>query len=947
MQSDSIKKRIIKSLIDEIVSIDAASLELFGHRLIELIEDKRLVHHGLNANYCPVGYTVDTFSQSGEVIGEYSEEKSYFVNALGEDEKPVFKKVAKDIEHALSHGNPKKIYLIASQEEPESFRAKFLKSEHGQKHADLVEILDARELAKRVYEFSVANPSDGAFFGTFFPDFAKNLENYEYYGRIPSRCENHQSDDSVLNVVREQLESGLGICVLHGLSGTGKTQAAIDYVRQNVDRIGNYIWIYGEDLKKGTALSSIMRSRGGTPFNVAGAFNSYPTLLVIDNLNWAVDESTFEELKPGLAAGGFVLVTSTLNLPGKNYYVATPQLSFETAIKVLGEDASKLSDLAHRYVGACRFSPLILATTRSICKVNGIDKESFYKEVLEKPDLLSSQDGTFIMREILSRLDIPSREALVKIANSKSGTHDARFLGTFIKQTALINLQRLSILQSATTPGLLKVHDLICDAVRTEPNAQPVSDAIEGFVAKGSGEMLPSAIRQIHLCESQLMETHRARGARPPDWLMYALMQAAGDARSEIATQLYGLPITKRCSLAEVLCIVDAKEDFAYTIGDNAARQAYYKQCADEYQSAIDSGVDDELKIELLHHRGKALRRSGLVAEALNSFQNILIYRPEWHAAHGQIAHLGTQKEADAQMKAAGEASMGWLVERVLSGSSAVPLRVSLAAIARLRSYPIVFSAVSADPNKVKQISDVIAISALDGLDQFYEAFLAFTSKFGYEHIDATIALADAMPELLTVPPESIDRKQWTSACEALSNTAQSAKSAEKAKLASRLAASATIFAQALVDAGSLNSFSVRAVMKAFLAADMPGRALDVYEKFAPETADHWLIYRKSQALLEQGSAQAASDAAHEALAAAKHDAKAKDRIASYYELLSKCTEAIPDISAAVAHCQEAIKSGASDKYMQQLKERLARLEAMPPPAVTQVQPALLGTSTG
>ena len=708
MQSESIKKRIIKSLVDEIIAIDASSLELFGHGLIEFIEGKRLVHHGLNTNHRPVGYTVDSFSQSGDVIGEYSAEQNYFINTAGKDEIPFFKKVANDIDHALSHGNPKKIYLIASQEEPESFRAKFLKSDHGRKYAALVEIFDARELAKRVYEFSVANPADGAFFGDFFPDFAKSLENYEYYGRIPSRCENHQSDDSVLYGVRRQFESGLGICVLHGLSGTGKTQAAIDYVRQNVDRIGNYIWIYGEDLKKDAALSSIRRSRGGTPFNVAGAFNSYPTLLVIDNLDWAVDESTFEELKPGLEAGGCVLVTSTLNSPGSTYYVAASPLPFETAAKVLGEDASKLNELARRYVEACRFSPLILATTRSICKVNGIDKEAFYKEVLDKPDLLASQDGTFIMREILRRLDPHSLEALVKIANSTSGTHDARFLGTFIKQTSSINLQRLSILQSATTPGLLKVHDLICDAVRTKPDPQPVSDAIEQFVAERSGEMLPSAIRQIHLCESQLMETHRARGTRAPDWLMYAMMQGSTDTRSTIAAQLHGLPITKESSLAEVLCTVDAKEDFAYTIEDKIARQAYYKLCADEYQSVIDSGVDDELKVELLHHRGKALRRMGLVAEALNVFQEILAYLPDWHAAHGQIAHLGTQREADAQMQAAGEASMHWLVERVLSGSSVVPLRVSLAAIARLRSYPKVFSAISADPDKVKlRYSDI------------------------------------------------------------------------------------------------------------------------------------------------------------------------------------------------------------------------------------------------
>lgn len=122
--------------------------------------------------------------------------------------------------------------------------------------------------------------------------------------------------------------------------------------------------------------------------------------------------------------------------------------------------------------------------------------------------------------------------------------------------------------------------------------------------------------------------------------------------------------------------------------------------------------------------------------------------------------------------------------------------------------------------------------------------------------------------------------------------------------------------------------------MKAFLAADMPARALDICEEFAPKTTDHWLLYRKSQALLALGNAPSASDVACEALESAKLDARARDRIASYYELLSKCAEATPDISAAISHCQEAIKSGAGDKYKQQLKERLARLEA-----VARVQP--------
>lgn len=304
MQTEAIKKRIVHGLIEEITLIEATALEFVGHALIELIESKRLVHHGVNSTHRPVGYTVDSFSQDGCIVGEYSVDKLFFADTSSKDDPPKYDKISNDIDHALTHSNPTKIYLISSQEEPESFRKKFNGTAHGIKYSDRIEIYDARELAKLIHKFSVDNTAAADFFSGFFPDFQRNLENYEYYGRVPNRCENHQSESSVLEAVGRHLGSGLGICVLHGLSGTGKTQAAIDYVHQNVERIGNYLWISGEDLKKGASLSSIKRSRGGIPINVAGAFNSVPTLLVIDNLDWTVDSSTFSELEAGLKAGG-------------------------------------------------------------------------------------------------------------------------------------------------------------------------------------------------------------------------------------------------------------------------------------------------------------------------------------------------------------------------------------------------------------------------------------------------------------------------------------------------------------------------------------------------------------------------------------------------------------------------------------------------------------------
>ncbi|MCC4118646.1 hypothetical protein LLG90_25125 [Aromatoleum toluclasticum] len=403
-------------------------------------------------------------------------------------------------------------------------------------------------------------------------------------------------------------------------------------------------------------------------------------------------------------------------------------------------------------------------------------------------------------------------------------------------------------------------------------------------------------------------------------------MQIDTESRREVAGGIQDLPISDKCTLAEVLCIVDAKEQYAYSIEDRDNRNAYFQQCASDYEQAIAADVREELKVELLHHRGKALRRTAQQAGALACFNELLTYRPDWHAAHGQISHLGMQTGADAATKAAGEASMRWLIDKMLFDFSAVPLRVSLAAIAHLRSYANVVNQIAHEDQKVAQIAEVIAISALEGLDQFYEAFVAFTSKFAYEHESVVVALAESLPELLSVSPDSIDKRQWASACEALSNAARSANMAGKGKLASRLVASMQIFAQEIVASGVTNPYSVRVVMKAFITADLPDDALEICEKAAPETKDHWILYRKSQALLAQGKTQDALTSAGEALEGALNDARAKEHLPSYYEQLSKCAEASKDHSSAISFCECAVNTCPKGKYLKHLQDRLARL---------------------
>ncbi len=230
---------------------------------------------------------------------------------------------------------------------------------------------------------------------------------------------------------------------------------------------------------------------------------------------------------------------------------------------------------------------------------------------------------------------------------------------------------------------------------------------------------------------------------------------------------------------------------------------------------------------------------------------------------------------------------------------------------------------------QVRALADVIALSALEGLDQFYEAYLSFTSIFAYQHPEICVALAEGFPEILSMPPELVDKGQWSSACESLGNTAAAAGSAGKTDLRDRITAAGVVFATALGSKPGIKSFDARAVAKMFLFARMPAEALDVIMKVSPEALnkDHWLLYRKAEAELGVGKQEDGLNTAERALALAKDDKKGLDRIASYYELLSRCHEALGATDAAIAQTEAALEACQAGKYRNALSGRLEELK--------------------
>ncbi|WP_186178566.1 tetratricopeptide repeat protein [Burkholderia gladioli] len=928
--SEFIRKRVIKDLIDELADIDPISLEILGHKVIETLESSRLVHHGINKDHKPVGYTVDSFSQDFTVVGQYSTEDKYFEDSSGAKHENRFDKIEKDILHALEKSGdspPAKIYLVSSSEELASFRGKFNNSDLGKEHAARVNFLDARELAKTIFQSSQDNAQAADFYRYYLPDFAQNLDNYEYYGRVPPACTNHQSEPPLLDAISRHFVAGNTICVLHGLSGSGKTQAAIDYVRAALPEFGNYLWVSGEDWKEGVPLTAIKRSRGGVAINVAGVFNSTRTLLVVDDLSRPVTVEAFAELANGFALGGRVLLTSQIGEPNSPIHLLMPHLSRATAFRILGEDEATARDIARQFVTACRFCPLILAVTRKVAELDGIDRDELYREVLALPDAAHGDDGRPIMTRILQRLSAVNRAALVKIANSGCTRYDSHFLTSFIGANARASLQRLALLGRTGTSSTLSVHDLICSAVRTgAQDGRELADAVERYVERHGGEMVPSVLRQIHLSADQLLAAHEFRGRRCPDWLTYALLQTEHDARVGLIADLHGVALRADMQLAELICIVDSKEAYSYSLSRDD-RPAYYQTCADEYGKAAEEATDADIHAEMLHHQGKALRRCNQFEAARACFQRLLADRPGWHATYGQIAHMGTQRGATDEAKSEGEEALRSLINDILKDLYTVPLRVSLAALSRLRSYSDVSRELVADQASVKQLADVVALSALEGFDQFYEGFLALTSLFGYRHGEICVAVAEVFPDMLAIFPNAVEERQWVNACEALTNVANAASKAGEDDFARKLYGTACVFAQELGKSSGTDPFVARVVTKTFLAAGNARQALDAVNRVPEQSRDHWLLYQQAKAELALGDSAMALTAAQRALELALGDTKARSRLSIYYDEVSQCLEVLGRTPEAIASATNALELVRDDKYREQLATRLERLK--------------------
>lgn len=278
--------------------------------------------------------------------------------------------------------------------------------------------------------------------------------------------------------------------------------------------------------------------------------------------------------------------------------------------------------------------------------------------------------------------------------------------------------------------------------------------------------------------------------------------------------------------------------------------------------------------------------------------------------------------------KKPGNAHCAIWVTKIVNDPNAVPLRVAMAALSNLRSYADLIDQLNADGKSINALGEVISQSALEGLDQFYDAFFAFTSKFSYQHPHITFELISAVGDMFEVSPESIGKKHLLSVSESLANVAQSAQRSGNEALARKLSGLSLVYAETLLAAGAPDSFTARGLAKAFTIAGAPMRALQILTAVPAGHVNHWLLYRRAEAELALELPQSL-ETARDALAGAQSDPRATKNLATYFDMLSRCLKHVGDIHNALEQANLAVKHSDDGQFRQELTERLNALEVL------------------
>ncbi|MCP4564153.1 MAG: hypothetical protein GY873_37475 [Bosea sp.] len=581
-----------------------------------------MTHAGTNLLGYPAAGVVDSVSDDEQFVIEFSDRADYFAGNM--------RKAKGDLSKALANKpKAKEIFLLSgTQRRPQKADA-FLEvvMSWPQMLGKTLHLWGSEEIAAKIIEHLMVSDQVVRRLSHYLPDLQRLWEEEAASALAP------RPDSTSLLRADVDRELSRRFCLtpvvaIAGMPGLGKSHAAAAFAEKHGDDYDVIAWLKPGEIKQIEDLKSLPLVRAGETRNITALLKTRACLLVIDDAD------------PGLATGQLSALCGprshiilTQRQRGADTY-DLPLLAEGESRTILDKAGTPCPENVFRTIwSTVGGHPLSLNLLRATVQQNSASWAEIALDcqvVGELPD----DKGQRLADRMLARLRPMLQRELAVFQWAALPAVNQDFL---VKLLAPLGVRKLrdAGLTSTDRSGTVRLHDIVFASVQggvwcDEARSAELADALETYLTTTAGEgglQFWAVARSLRSKLENLVASGHQRTA-----FLYALLLVWEP--TEVLRDLVGEPFEdakallgrKRDELA-VIAVIEAIEQLFLMDkhdGDEIARQRLDERMpAFDVLAALADQTDLE-RVQIQHHKGKALKRLGRASEAAALFEAVL-----------------------------------------------------------------------------------------------------------------------------------------------------------------------------------------------------------------------------------------------------------------------------------------------------------------------------------
>jgi hypothetical protein len=915
------RKQLRQELLGAFAVMSATEWEYLGHALAEHITGERLQHRGLTTTGNPSSYTVDSYSSNGRIVAEYGTEAGYFDDLT---------KPQNDLAHARREAPQAEIVLLLSNQVAgptakldvahwcdAEMRATGL----------LLTVYDGRELADVILD-DVLPRGRAAAIAPYLAPIRRLMQEQAASHQLPTAAPGALARPALVARLEAALDAH-PVVLLSGISGIGKTEAAVAVAASRGPRHDRVVWVPSPHLSSAAALEAVDVAEVGLLQNLRGMLESRSCLVVLDDLQ---TDGRLESLVEAIAAScgpdARVLITSQVGTGASND-VPVPFLEEGNARQLLEQDVGVPcpDDVFTAVWRTVNGHPFTLHLLNASVRAGG-DWDAVRDDIASVGTLPILERRQTLATRIVARARDAVEPALALFLWAGSSRVHEAFARAAVGASQIRALHRLAFV-AGDAPDTLRLHDIVWESVRAlrpplAPDADRWSGALDAYVRRlgqdDAGTLELNHVARLH--QGLLRELVRSPQGR--DGHLYAWLhhlgpgQVARDALPDPSTRaiaLVGPPgvagapvpdfavqVTVELAETTVRLATQRSEPFP-----NSDTQASLLQPFDVLLAS--PRVSEAARLHVAHHRAKALKRLRRELEAVRALEALLAGadRGQLAASRLLLARLLTEPRVARSRTDARTVATPLLFD-LLDEAAAAPDRASvsivLAAAELLRRHVLALDLDAAVRRYAALLAPMIVRAGERGLEQGVLAFAALGAAWLRVDRAECLRLYRSLP---TPARETMDANELEAWGELLIVVADELNAPER---------EATLEQARDFLTSARSRYGTSHAADALIRLGRPAAALELIDEWAAHDPgareDPWMLLRRSDAQAAAGEPATALENAREAVRRLApgnpHRRRFLDHLARRLEAVGELNEArsVRDSAAALGSDEPA-----------------------------------------